>query len=73
MKVWSDSFSDDGAIPGEHADGSGSHDGDGSQANPWTGAGWTPQTPPRPTQLAPYAPQPAPVVPPAPSVSEGRM
>ena len=33
----------------------------GSPREPRTAAGWTPQTPPRPTQLSPYAPQPAPV------------
>ena len=33
----------------------------GARREPRTAAGWTPQTPPRPTQLSPYAPQPAPV------------
>jgi signal peptidase I len=41
------------ATPDEQGDGS----GDG-QRDPWTAAGWAPQTPPHPTQLGPYASQP---------------
>ena len=47
--------------PDGQADGSASPADGGSPREPRTAAGWTPQTPPRPTQLSPYAPQPAPV------------